>query len=186
MAPSGLQDCRRVELLPAWAGRRAHGAAPAPKGGPTQTPAGLLVARRHSAAAAPNAIGIVEPGCAWMLVSWVGSVRLMFTNALALPVICHSPAPAWLGATVDATPFGTEPKFSPESVATVIPTVTTTASAETVAAFCAVAAGAAATQRPRARIGSRRITESAPGPNHERPARAAPPTAPGPPGPCPQ
>src|SRR5881396_3357987 len=79
-------------------------------------PAGLLVARRHSADVALKAIGIVEPGCAWMLVSWVGSVRLMFTNALALPVICHSPAPAWLGATVDATPFGTEPKFSPESV----------------------------------------------------------------------
>src|SRR6266511_1445614 len=148
-------------------------------------PAGLLVARRHSADAAPNAMGIVEPGCAWMLVSWAGSVKLMFTNAFEFPVICHSPAAARLGAIVVATPLGTEPKFSSESVEIVIPTVTTTASAETVAAFCAVAAGAATVQRPSARTGRRRITGCAPGPSHGRPAPAAPPTAPGLRGPYP-
>src|SRR6266480_1775928 len=148
-------------------------------------PAGLLVARRHSADAAPNEIGIVEPGCAWMLVSCVGSVKLMFTDAFAFPVICHSPAAATLGATVVATPLGTDPKFRSESVAIVIPTVTTTASAETIAAVCAVAAGAATAQRPSARTGRRRITGCAPGPSHGRPAPAAPPTARGLRGPCP-
>src|SRR5690348_1318312 len=79
-------------------------------GSKTVAPAGLLVARRHSADVAPNEMGIVEPGCAWMLMSWVGSVKLMLTLAFALPETCHSPAPAWLGATVVATPFRTEPK----------------------------------------------------------------------------
>src|SRR5881397_133068 len=137
-------------------------------------PAGLLVARRHSADVALNAIGIVEPGCAWILMSCVGSVKLMFTNAFPLPVTCHSPAAAWLGATVVATPLGTDPKFSSDSVAIVIPTVTTTASAETVAAFCPTRGCAAAASRPRERTSRRRIIGRVPRQNPEPPAPAAP------------
>src|SRR6267378_2272440 len=141
-------------------------------------PAGLLVARRHSADVALKAIGIVEPGCAWMFVSCVGSVKLMFTKALLFPVTCHSPAAAWVGATVVATPLGTDPKFSCESVAIVIPTVTTTASAATVAAFCPAAGSAPAAVRKASAIPSRRsVTELAPRPNPERPLPAARPPA---------
>src|SRR5438445_603394 len=135
-------------------------------------PAGLLVARRHSADVALKAIGIVEPGCAWMLVSWVGSVKLMFTKALPFPVTCHSPAAAWLGATVVATPLGTDPKFSCESVAIVIPTVTTTASAEMVAAFCPATGCVPAAARTPSTIPSRRgVTELAPRPKDRKSTR---------------
>src|SRR5437879_1027525 len=147
-------------------------------------PAGLLVARRHRADAALKAIGIDEPGCAWMLINCVGSVKLMFTNAFALPVTCHSPAAAWLGATVVATPLGTEPKFSWDSVAIVMPTVTTTASAETVAAFCPMRGCAAAASRPRERTRRRRITGRVPRPNPEPPAPEGPRRDRDLPGPC--
>src|SRR5438034_9122087 len=60
----------------------------------TVAPAGLLVARRHRADAAPNDIRIVEPGCTWRLVSSVGSVTLMVTKALLLPVLWHPPSAA--------------------------------------------------------------------------------------------
>src|SRR2546422_11395801 len=62
-------------------------------------PTGLLVARRQIADTPLKVIGIVEPGRAWMLVSRVGSVKLMITNAFELPVTCHSPAAAGGGRT---------------------------------------------------------------------------------------
>ena len=101
-------------------------------------PTGLFVERRQIADTALNEIGIVEPGNAWILVSCVGSVKLMITKALALPLTCHSPAFAAVGSTVVGTPLMTVPKFKSCSVAIVMPTVTTTASAETVAPDCAV------------------------------------------------
>src|SRR3954471_24895604 len=64
--------------------------------------AALLLARFQRADVLLNEIGIVEPGSAWTLVSVVGSVKLMITNAFALPVICHSPAVAAVGRTVVA------------------------------------------------------------------------------------
>src|SRR6266700_4030602 len=94
-------------------------------------PAGLLFARRHSAAVRSNEIGIVDPGSAWMFVSTVGSVKAIVTKAFGLPVICHCPAVAAAGATVVATPLGTVPKLRSRMVAIVIPVVTTTASAAT-------------------------------------------------------
>src|SRR5258708_3574687 len=66
-----------------------------------------------------------------MFVSDVGKVKLMTTNALALPLTCHSPAFAAAGATVVATPLMTVPKLRSRMVAIVIPVVTTTASAAT-------------------------------------------------------
>jgi len=72
-----------------------------------------------------------------MFVSTVGSVKLTITNALLLPVTCHSPAVAAVGRTVVATPLITVPKFRSLSVAIVIPTVTTTASAFTDDPACA-------------------------------------------------
>src|SRR5688572_25987723 len=87
-------------------------------------PTGLLVARRQIADVALNAIGIVEPGNAWMLVSWVGSVKLITTNAFGLPRTSHSPAVTAVGATVVATPLITLPKSRSRSVETVIPVVT--------------------------------------------------------------
>src|SRR2546428_13078619 len=66
-----------------------------------------------------------------MLVSWVGSVKLMITNALALPLTCHSPAFTAVGKIVLGTPLITVPKFRSRSVEIVIPTGTTTASADT-------------------------------------------------------
>src|SRR5712664_3715422 len=101
--------------------------------------AGLLVARFQRADVALKMIGMVEPGSAWMLVSCVGSVKLMMTNAFELPVTCHAPAVAAVGSTVVATPLMTVPKFKSLRVAIVIPTVTTTASADTDAPDCATA-----------------------------------------------
>src|SRR2546422_2427204 len=72
-----------------------------------------------------------------MLVSRVGKVKLRITNAFELPVTCHSPAVAAVGSTVVGTPLITVPKFRLLSVAIVMPTVTTTASAETVPPACA-------------------------------------------------
>src|SRR6266704_6729856 len=66
-----------------------------------------------------------------MFVSVVGKVKLMTTNALALPLTCHSPAFAAAGATVVATPLMTVQKLRSRMVEIVIPVVTTTASAET-------------------------------------------------------
>src|SRR5262245_5504441 len=100
-------------------------------------PAGLFVARRQIVDAAPNEIGIVEPGNAWMFVSWVGSVKLITTNAFPLPLTCHAPALGAVGATVVATPLITVPKSRSRSVVIVIPVVTTTASATTEAVACA-------------------------------------------------
>jgi len=74
-----------------------------------------------------------------MLVSSVGSVKLMITNAFELPVTCQAPAVAAVGRTVVATPLMTVPKFKSLSVATVMPTVTTTASAVMDAPDCASA-----------------------------------------------
>src|SRR2546427_7759681 len=74
-----------------------------------------------------------------MFVSCVGSVKLTVTNALALPVTCHAPALAAVGCSVVATPLMTVPKFRSRSVAIVIPTVTTTASADTDEPACAAA-----------------------------------------------
>src|SRR6266478_4401423 len=102
-------------------------------------PTGLFVARRQIADVALKMIGMVEPGSAWMLVSCVGSVKLMITNAFELPVTCHAPAVAAVGSTVVATPLMTVPKFKSLRVAIVIPTVTTTASADTEAPDCASA-----------------------------------------------
>src|SRR3989449_10918719 len=101
--------------------------------------AALLLARFQRADVALKVIGIVEPGSAWMLVSCAGSVKLMITNAFELPVTCHAPAVAAVGSTVVATPLMTVPKFRSRRVAIVIPTVTTTASAEMVAPGCASA-----------------------------------------------
>src|SRR3989454_8013487 len=70
-------------------------------------PTGLLVARRQIADTPLKVIGIVEPGRAWMLVSRVGSVKLMITNAFELPVTCHSPAGAAAGSTGVGAPFVT-------------------------------------------------------------------------------
>src|SRR6266571_2630988 len=102
-------------------------------------PTGLFVARRQIAEAALNEIGMVEPGSACILVSCVGSVKLMITNALALPLTCHSPAFTAVGKIVVGTPLMTVPKFRSRSVEIVIPTVTTTASADTDAPACAAA-----------------------------------------------
>src|SRR6266550_397772 len=74
-----------------------------------------------------------------MLVSCVGRVKLMITNAFALPVTCHAPAVAAVGSTAVGTPLLTVPKFKSRNVAIVMPTVTTTASAETNALDCASA-----------------------------------------------
>ena len=104
----------------------------APVAGLNAVPAAaVLFARFQRADVALKVIGIVEPGSAWMLVSWVGSVKLMITNAFELPVTCHAPAVAAVGSTVVATPLITVPKFKSRSVAIVMPTVTTTASAVT-------------------------------------------------------
>src|SRR3989442_15591867 len=73
-------------------------------------PTGLLVARRQIADTPLKVIGIVEPGRAWMLVSRVGSVKLMITNAFELPVTCHSPAVAAAGRTRAAAPFVSRPR----------------------------------------------------------------------------
>src|SRR3954468_10330718 len=101
--------------------------------------AALLVARFQRADVALKAIGIVEPGSAWMFVSCVGSVKLMMTNAFALPVTCHAPAVAAVGCSVVATPLITVPKLRSRSVVSVIPVVTTTASAATDVLACAAA-----------------------------------------------
>src|SRR6266540_2518148 len=87
--------------------------------------AASLLARFQRADVALKEIGIVEPGSAWMLVSCVGSVKLMITNAFELPVTCHSPAVAAVGSTVVAMPLMTVPKFKSRSVPIVMPTVTT-------------------------------------------------------------
>src|SRR2546427_11851775 len=68
-------------------------------------PTGLLVARRQIADTPLKVIGIVEPGRAWMLVSRVGSVKLMITNAFELPVTCHSPAGSGGGGTPVVAPL---------------------------------------------------------------------------------
>src|SRR6184192_2141532 len=47
-----------------------------------------------------------------MFVSTAGSTNAMLTSAFLLPWICHAPAPAAVGCTVVATPFGTLPKFT--------------------------------------------------------------------------
>src|SRR5712664_4859967 len=102
-------------------------------------PTGLFVARRQIADTALKLIGIVEPGRAWMLLSLVGSVKLMITNAFELPVTCHSPAAATVGSTDVGTPLMTVPKFKSLKVAIVMPAVTTTAAADTDAPDCATA-----------------------------------------------
>src|ERR1051325_4643419 len=100
-------------------------------------PTGLLVERRQIADVALNEIGIVEPGSAWMFVSVVGSVKLMTTNALALPLACHSPAFAAVGRIVGGTPLIPPPNVRSCNVVRVMPVVTTTASAETLVDDCA-------------------------------------------------
>src|SRR6266550_6465552 len=89
--------------------------------------AGLFVLRFQIADVALKVIGMVEPGAAWMLLRMVGSVNVIVANAFLLPSTCHSPAPAAVGSTVVATPFGTEPKFRLRRVVIVMPTVTTSA-----------------------------------------------------------
>src|SRR5436309_2145227 len=96
-------------------------------GSKTVPAAGLFVLRFQIADVALNVIGMVEPGAAWMLLSRVGSVNVIETNAFLLPSTCHAPAPAAVGSTVVATPFGTEPKFRLRRVVIVMPTVTTSA-----------------------------------------------------------
>src|SRR2546426_3033132 len=86
-----------------------------------------------------------------MFVSCVGSVKLTVTNALALPVTCHAPALAAVGCSVVATPLMTVPKFRSRSVAIVIPTVTTTASADTDEPACAAARPVKPTQAANSR-----------------------------------
>src|SRR5260370_18131438 len=68
-----------------------------------------------------------------MLVNVVGSVNVMITNALALPVTCQDPAVAAVGCRIVAIPLITVPKFKSRSVVIVMPTGTTTASALTAA-----------------------------------------------------
>src|SRR5712664_2775246 len=63
----------------------------------------------------------------------------MITLAFELPVTCHSPAAATVGRTVVGTLLMTVPKFKSLKVAIVMPTVTTTASADTDAPDCATA-----------------------------------------------
>src|SRR2546427_11385449 len=63
-------------------------------------PTGLFVARRQTAEAALNEIGMVGPGSAGRLVSCVGSERLLVTNAKPLPLPCHSPTLTARGKTV--------------------------------------------------------------------------------------
>src|SRR3989442_9623069 len=105
-----------------------------------------------------------------MFASVVGSVKLMITNAFELPVTCHSPAVAAVGSTVVGTPLMTVPKFRSCSVAIVMPTVTTTASAETDAPACA----AARPGRPRHMANTRIfLTEPRAGRNRELPAPSA-------------
>src|SRR6266853_5663887 len=114
-------------------------------GSKTVPAAGLLVLRFQIADVALNVIGMVEPGRAWMLVSTVGSVNVIVVNAFLLPSTCHSPAPAAVGRTVVATPFGTEPKFRLRRVVIVMPTVTNSAVAAIEALLnCALARGAVA------------------------------------------
>src|SRR5205085_1562623 len=93
--------------------------------------AALFVARFHRAEVALKVIGIVEPGSAWMFVNVAGSVKVMITKALALPVICQAPAVAAVGCTVVEILLMTVPKSKSRNVVIVIPTVTTTASAVT-------------------------------------------------------
>src|SRR5262245_20050073 len=123
----------------------------------TLPPTGLFVERRQIAETALKEIGIAEPGNAWMLVSCVGSVKLMMTNALALPLTCHSPALAAVGRTVAGTPLMTVPKFRSRIVVSVMPDVTTTASAATVEPACARLHPGSATNRasPRALLTAR-------------------------------
>src|SRR5437660_12598133 len=66
-----------------------------------------------------------------MFVNVVGSVNVMITKALPLPVTCQAPAVTAVGCTVVETPLITVPKAKSRSVVIVIPTVTTTASAVT-------------------------------------------------------
>src|SRR5258708_6791974 len=114
-------------------------------GSKTVPAAALLVLRFQIADVALNVIGMVEPGRAWMLVSTVGRVNVIVANAFRLPSTCHSPAPAALGRTVVATPFGTEPKFRLLRVVIVMPTVTSSAVAAIEALLnCALARGAVA------------------------------------------
>src|SRR5258708_20637782 len=94
-------------------------------GSKTVPAAALLVLRSQTADVALNVIGMVEPGRAWMWVSTVGSVNVIVVNAFLLPSTCHSPAPAAVGRTVVATPFGTEPKFRLRRAVIVMPTLTT-------------------------------------------------------------
>src|SRR2546423_10934089 len=117
--------------------------------------AALLVARFQRADVPLNAMGIVEPGSAWMFVRAVGSVKLMMTNALPLPATCHAPAVAAVGCTVVATPLITVPNAKSRSVVIVIPTVTTTASAVTAVDGAWVTASRA---NPRAHASSERTT----------------------------
>src|SRR5437879_5319627 len=82
-------------------------------------PATLFVARFERAEEAPNDTGIVLPGRAWMFVNSAGSTNVMLTSAFLLPWICHAPAPAAVGCTVVAMPFGTLPKLRLLKVVTV-------------------------------------------------------------------
>src|SRR2546427_10848685 len=91
-------------------------------------PTGLFVARRQIADTPLKMIGIVEPGSAWMLVSCVGSVKLMITNAFELPVTCHAPAVAAVGGAVVPTPLLTVAQARSRRAAVAIPHATTPAS----------------------------------------------------------
>src|SRR2546423_4925273 len=82
-------------------------------------PATLFVARFQRPDVAPNESGIVLPGSACTLINSVGSTKPMLTSAFLVPWICHAPAPAAVGCTVVAMPFGTLPKFRLLKVVTV-------------------------------------------------------------------
>src|SRR5207302_10850893 len=66
-----------------------------------------------------------------MFVNTAGSTKAMLTSAFLLPWICHAPAPAAVGSTVVASPFGTLPKLRLLNVVTVRPWPMTFASTPT-------------------------------------------------------
>src|SRR5213082_4255914 len=66
-----------------------------------------------------------------MFVNTAGSTKAMLTSAFLLPWICHAPAPAAVGSTVVASPFGTLPKLRLLKVVTVRPWPMTFASTPT-------------------------------------------------------
>src|SRR5512134_1112902 len=131
--------------------------------------------RRQRAEVAPKLIGIVMPGRAWVLGSREGRVKLMFTNALAVPTTSHRPALGEVGSTVAGTPRVTTPK--PRSASEVIVMPLPTISALTgivVEKDCAPSQPGASA---RSAGSSSRLTGLRPRPNPGPPAREARPSA---------